>query len=248
MLVYDVNVDAQMSSKRLRFDAASFFPELTNNNMRGKPQIGLPTSLQNTEFLLPRGYIDRITSSEITNMYYLSPCDKYTDYEGDEIFLQPKAGSLYDFTVTTPPVPKGTYEVRFGFVENGQRDVAQMSFDGVTCGVPLNLTTAGTDPSIGWVLAGSDASDPFGYDNDKMMRNQGYMKGPDTYKHVTTGFTANVSSARLDPGCLRKILGIYTFSTAGTHTLTVTGLSGGQFMFDYVEFVPTSVIESEDVH
>ena len=52
MLVYSKDVDDMLSSKRLRFDAASFFPELTNNNMRGngltKPNLN---NLSNKEIL-----------------------------------------------------------------------------------------------------------------------------------------------------------------------------------------------------
>lgn len=251
MLEYSKEVDDELSGKRLRFDAASFFPELTNNDMRGTPMhpSAISTSvLSNWEYLLPRGYIDRITSSETTSMYYLSPNDKYCDYQGDEIFLDPGRGNLYDFTVITPVVPKGTYEVRFGYGQNGNRDVAQLYFDDAACGVPLNLTKPGTDVSIGWVLPGSDLSDPQGYENDKMMRNRGYMKGPASFKPVKNGYDGNIESSRLASGKLRKILGIYTFTEAGNHTLRVTGLSAGQFMFDYLEFVPTSVLESEDIY
>jgi hypothetical protein len=248
-LIFDMNVCAQLSSKRLRFDAASFLPELTNNTIRGLPMHGLTTALKNTEFLLPRGYIDRITSSAVTSMYYLSPNDKYSDYEGDEIFFSPGAGNLYDFTITTPSIPAGTYEVRLGYIANESKAVTQMYFDGVPApSTPVDFTQSAITPEIGWVLDGSDPGDPFGYENDKTMFNHGYMKGPDSYKHVTSGFTANVANVRLDPGCLRKIWGTFTFRTAGNHTLRVTGLSGGQFQIDYIEFVPTSALEAEDIH
>jgi len=66
MLVYSKKVDDQMSSKRLRFDSSSFFPELTNNNMRGsRYNQNVNTSQYNEQslnFMLPRGYLDRIKS------------------------------------------------------------------------------------------------------------------------------------------------------------------------------------------
>jgi hypothetical protein len=242
MLVYDVNVDAELSSKRLRFEASSFFPELTNNNMRG-----LGETLPNLQFRLPRGYIDRLSSSEQTVVSYLTPYYMYQDYEGDEIFLGSTTGNLYDFSIVTPPVPAGTYEVRFGYLTNGKRGVAQLYLDNVPAGVPLNLNTNATDVSIGYETPGSIPSDPFGFLNDKMMRNRGYMKAPADFKVPTTGWTYG-ENARYCNAALRKIMGTYTFRTAGNHILTVKGLSGGEFMFDYLEFVPTSALESEDIY
>ena len=242
MLVYDKNVDAELSSKRLRFEASSFFPELTNNNMRG-----LGETLPNLQFCLPRGYVDRITSSEQTVVCYLTPYYMYQDYEGDELYLASTSGNLYSFSVVTPPVPAGTYEVRFGYLTNGKRGVAQLYLDNAPCGVPLNLNTDASDPSIGYETPGSDPSDPFGFLNDKMMSNRGYMKGPADFKVPTTGWTYG-ENARYCNDALRKILGTYTFKTAGNHVLGVSGLSGGEFMLDYLEFIPTSAIESEDIY
>ncbi|MFV0472203.1 MAG: fasciclin domain-containing protein [Paludibacteraceae bacterium] len=251
MLVYSKEVETELSTKRLRFDAASFFPELTNNDMRGSryPQntdVNLYND-QSLHFQIPRGYIDRITSSEQTAVGYLPGYHKFQDYESDEIFLASTSGNLYDFSIITPPVPKGTYEVRFGYLSNGKRGVAQLYFDNVPAGVPLNLNTLATDVSIGYETPESVTSDPNGYENDKMMRNRGYMKGPANYKVITAGWTSG-KNARYSTAILRKILGTYQFNEDGHHTLSVKGLSGGEFMFDFLEFVPTSSLESEDIY
>ncbi|MHB9141729.1 MAG: fasciclin domain-containing protein [Paludibacter sp.] len=242
ILAYSKDVDNELSSKRLRFDAASFFPELTNNNMRGRG-----TTLPNLQFRLPRGYIDRISSSEQTVVSYLTPYYKYQDYEGDEIFLGATTGKLFDFSIVTPPVPAGTYEVRFGYLTNDKRGVTQLYFDNVPAGVPLNLNTRATDPSIGYETPHSVPADYDGYENDKMMRNRGYMKGPACFKVPTEGWSYG-ENARFSNQLLRKIMGTYTFTTAGNHVLTAKGLSGGEFMFDYLEFVPTSALENEDIY
>lgn len=250
MLVYSKAVETELSTKRLRFDAASFFPELTNNDFRGSRfnENSVPAlyNSQSLNVLLPRGYVERIQSSEQTVVGYLPGYHKFQDYQGDEIFLSAASGSLYDFTITLPPIPAGTYEVRFAYLTNGKRGVAQLYFDGVPAGVPLNLNNAATDPSIGFEKPGSVAADPYGFENDKMMRNRGYMKGPECYKVITEGWT--FFNARNSKDVLRKILGTYIFREAGHHTLTVKGLSGGEFMLDYMEFVPTSVLESEDIY
>lgn len=247
MLIYDLKVKEILSTKRLRFEASSFFPELTNNNMRGLPEHGLSTALKNTLFVIPRGYVDRISSSEQTQVGYLTPYAAYCDYQGDEIYLEATSGNLYDFSIITPPVPEGTYEIRFGYNTNGGRGVAQFYIDDVPCSVPLNLNINASDPSIGYELPGTNLADPYGYENDKMMRNRGYMKGPASYKAAST-LWGSAENARYASGSLRRIFGIYTFSKPVSHKLTVKGLSGGQFMFDYLEFVPTSSIETEDIY
>lgn len=249
MLVYSKKVDDQMSSKRLRFDSSSFFPELTNNNMRGSRYNQNVNTAQYGEqslnYMLPRGYIDRIKSSEQTVVGYLPGYHKFQNYESDEIFLNATSGKLYDFEIITPPIPAGTYEVRFGYLTNGKRGVAQLYFDNIPCGVPLNLNKNAAEN--GWELPGSLTDDPFGFENDKVMRNNGYMKGPACYKVITPGWTSG-ENARYSNAILRRILGTYTFSEAGHHLLTVKGLSGGEFMFDYMEFVPTSALEGEDIY
>ncbi len=249
ILAYSQDVDNELSTKRLRFDSSSFFPELTNNNMRGSRLKQNTVSEMYNEpslhFQLPRGYISRITSSEQTVVGYLAGYHKFQNYEGDEIFLNATSGKLYDFSIITPPIPAGTYEVRFGYLTNGKRGVAQLYFDGIPCGVPLNLNTLATEN--GWQLPGSIPDDPNGFENDKMMRNRGYMKGPACYKVITPGWTSG-ENARYSNAILRRILGQFNFPKAGHHVFYVKGLSGGEFMFDYMEFVPTSVLETEDIY
>lgn len=244
ILVYSTEVDAEISSKRLRFDFSSLFPELTNNNMRGRPSDDNNLLYRNS---LPKGYLERLQCTDQTVVCYSNAHDKLMNFEGDEVFLVVQNGKLYDFVVTTPPIPAGTYEVRFGYQSNGRRGVAQFYVDGMPTGVPINLNTLGTDPLIGYVLPGDDQDDAFGYLNDKMMRNGGYMKGPNSFKAVNESWYSG-SSARYNASNLRKMLGTYTFSESGHHKIAVKGLSGGQFQVDFIEFVPTSLLEQEDIN
>ena len=80
-----------------------------------------------------------------------------------------------------------------------------------------------------------------------MMRNRGYMKAPANFGTIDPVWF-NGGPARKEEGALRRILGIYTFSEASNHTFTVTGVKTGQFMFDYLEFVPLEVLEYEDIY
>jgi hypothetical protein len=239
ILAYSPKVERMLSSKRLRMDAASFFPELTNNNMR----VG-HASVSNLDelWLFPDNYIDRVKTSSNTMFQYFSADDRFLDYQGDEVFLS----GMYDFEVTTLPIPAGTYEVRFGYQPTGNRGAAQLYWDGVPTGIPLDLRLLADDPKVGYVTPGEDEEDPEGFENDKMMRNRGYMKAPACFKVINTAWYSGV--ARMSHSALRRILGIYTFPESGTHTFKVKAVRRGEFMFDYLEFVPLEVIEHEDIY
>lgn len=237
ILTYNTDVIAEISSKRLRYDAASFFPEFTNNNMRG---MGVETKLR---YIIPPGYTDRLWLSEGTTFYYYLPDPRLADYQGDEIFLM----GLYDFKITTPVVPEGTYEVRMGYQPNGGRGTAQLYWDGIPCGIPLDLRISANDPQIGYEEPGSNDSDPQGFENDKMMHNRGYMKGPASYRSNGEWYANSKVNARLSTEVLRRILGIYTFDSTSVHEFTVRGVQTGQFMLDYLEFVPLEIIEREGI-
>jgi len=246
ILIYDANVAAEFSSKRLRMDAASFFPEFTNNNMR----YYNPDKCRSWVF--PPDFIERLKCSESTRFCYLNAFGGYLDYEGDEIYLK----GMYDFYMITPPIPKGTWEIRFSYQPTGGRGAAQLYWDDYPCGIPLDLRLNANDPLIGYEEPGTNLED-FGYDalgnkiygveNDKMMRNRGYMKGPDTYKDIL-GWWYGKKVARQSNQSVRRILGVFTFDKSETHKFTVKAVREGQFMMDFLEFVPTEIIESEDIH
>ena len=73
------------------------------------------------------------------------------------------------------------------------------------------------------------------------------MKAPACFKVPVSGWSFG-ENARYSSNNLRRILGTFTFNAAGNHLLTVKGLSYGEFMLDYIEFVPVSVLESEDIY
>ncbi|MFT3751664.1 MAG: hypothetical protein QM800_01920 [Paludibacter sp.] len=246
-LCYDVNVLTELSGKRLRFDFAGIFPELTNNNMRGNGTVSSVSPSQNINYRIPRGYLSRMNTSEQTVVGYLTPYDKFQNYQGDEICVWANSGKLLDFTVTIPFIPVGTYEIRYGYLTNGRRGVIEMYLDGMPVGAPLNLNLQSSDPGIGYEAPHTVATDYEGYENDKVMRNHGYMKGPACYKVPKTGWSYG-ENARYSTQILRKIVGTFNFTSAGSHTFTVKGLSYSEFMCDFIEFVPVSLLDTEDIY
>ena len=236
ILTYNFDVASELSSKRLRMNIASFFPEITNNNMRGR---GINNT---TRVILPTGYVEGIWCSDETELQYYSADTRLGTYQSDE--FGSTAAGLYDIEITTLPIPAGTYEVRLSYQPNGNRGAAQLYFDGEPTGIPLDINITAGDPAIGYVLPGTDPTDPYGYENDKMMRNRGYMKGPASFR---LGSWYPAESARLSESYLRKILGIFYFEEAGPHTLRIKASRQGQLQMDFMEFVPTEIIEKEGI-
>jgi len=242
ILVYTAEVERMLSTKRIRMDVASFFPEFVNNNIRiGNSHIG--GGLFSEHWIIQNGFADRIWASATTSVRYFNSDDRFMDYQGDELWL----GGLYDFEITTPPIPPGTYEVRFGYQPTPLRGVAQLYWDGTPTGIPLDLSMLANDPDIGYQYPGTDPRDPEGFENDKAMRNRGYMKGPASYTVIAEWWYTG-ASARMSEDVLRRILGIYTFNEWSTHTFSVKAVKSGEFMFDYLEFVPLEVLEYEDIY
>ncbi len=241
ILAYDYDFRSSLASKRLRLDVSSFFPELTNNGFRGGSTKLLDNKLLNIIF--PASYFDRMTYEEYTKVMYLGPNERFCDYQGDEFFLK----GTYEFEIITPPIPKGTYEVRFGYQPTNNRGVAQLYWDSKPIGIPLDMTIDATDPKIGWVEDGSETDDPYGYENDKMMRNRGYMKGPASFRNEDkTWYTG--ANARLCIKVLRRILGRFDFEETTNHKFRVKAVKEGECMLDYLEFVPAEILEYEDIY
>ncbi|MDP4277783.1 MAG: hypothetical protein Q8914_09135 [Bacteroidota bacterium] len=247
-VIYSKDVMTAISSKRLRLDMSSFFPELATNNMRGNNPAGVAATRGKTHaYLLPVGYLDGLTYSTDTRTTYLGACVAYEDFQGDEFNFKGK----YDVSIKTLSVPAGTYEVRLGYQPSAYRGKALFYLDDVVCGDTVNLSLYATDPEIGWVMPGSDATDPYGYENDKLLRSHGYMKAPSSYYCAGHWYGYNAATARLSPYSLRKIIGTFVFDKPGKHTLRVVNVGRASsallLMMDYLEFVPTSVIPSEGI-
>lgn len=251
-LVYSKNVVSNIASNRIRMDAASFFPEFASNNMRGNnPSEGRYTAHR---YIIPKGFCEGLTFTPTTRITYLNQTEIYEDWQGDEIFVE----QSYNLTMVTPPIPAGTYEVRMGYQPTDYRGIAQLYWDNVPCGIPLNLSLLANNPEVGWVEPGKgpvdaygNQTDPYGFENDKMMHNRGYLKGPCSYNCYRNIYNYTAKNARFSNYSLRRILGTYTFNKAQKHTFSVIGLgsttSRVEFMLDYLEFVPTELLEKEGI-
>ncbi|MDR0714942.1 MAG: fasciclin domain-containing protein [Bacteroidales bacterium] len=242
ILVYNDKVKTMLLNTRIRIDAASLHPELMTNGIRyenGDNPAGV-TGAENY-YNIPDGYLKNVEfSSSNTNLYYLqgnkSANNYWMNYQADEMM----ATGQFDFTMRFPPVPAGTYEIRFGYTANGARGILQFYVDGTPQGIPLNMKIGAADARIGWVSDASTLDD--GIENDKMMRNRGYMKGG-------TSYMGGDVSARGRENALRRIICTESWDYDGPHYLRFKSVAEDtqyQFMIDYFEFVPKNVYEKPD--
>lgn len=247
-----------LSSERIRIDFTTMFPEFLSNDIRG-----------NKAAYFPQGYFKNLMNESVdTKLYYMQEgFDGATwgwkDYQGDEFAVS----GQYDFVVKLPRVPKdGTYELRLGCSNNGERGMVQI-YLGTT---PDNLLPIGLPidqrevpdviPGNPWV-----ADKDVNYDkttcleNDRNLRNQGYMKGPQ-YFHQNGNSKGgepvrNIRGAgTVDAAALRRILTAQTFYANQDYylrfKLAIPDYATSRLFLDYIEFVPSSVYngtEPEDI-
>jgi uncharacterized surface protein with fasciclin (FAS1) repeats len=229
-------------NERMRFDIASLQPELSSNN------------IWQTDYAeIPIDYCKGIKT-------YVGDCSgEYSvntgDYMGDYLMTYID----FDYELLLPPVPPRTYEIRISVTSLGldykyDRTTAkfQVYFDGKLCCDPLSMSIVSDDPDVNWV-ADSETYDN-GVENDKHMRNLGWMKAPDVYTRIGTGIPA-----RDDPTRLRKIIHRQYLSD-DEHWLrlryfpptTVVKVNYNALLVDYIELVPLHIVSDpnkpEDRH
>lgn len=230
ILVYDETVMQQdVLHKRIRVDAYAIPSALTNNNIRWK-NVGQSYTIS------PELCGESFTFNPAVKII-LWATNGWDDYQGDEISIR----GWYDFTLRLPPVPAGTWEVRFGYNAVPWRGIAQLFIDGQIQGIPVDLSINGDDPRVGWIA--DDKTPDNGVENDKMMRNRGYMKsGADiineSYKNILRNSTND----------LRVIVGTFTWGEYDYHYFRAKNVEreDGEFHLDFIELVPVSFLDDED--
>ncbi|MBR1499600.1 MAG: fasciclin domain-containing protein [Bacteroidaceae bacterium] len=182
---YNDEVRNDLQRNRIRFDGMSLFPEAMNNDIRLKKATGEDSKhvyIPNT--VRTYNYFENMQQNADMNfVYYNAWNDDWCNLHRDEM----KAVGRFDVTFKLPPVPRrGTYEVRYKVLANGNRGIAQIYFGNnpdqlPVTGIPLDLTkdcrNALTAQEVGWVVDDPNDDDS-NAEHDKNMRNNGYMKGP----------------------------------------------------------------------
>ncbi|MGN1213697.1 MAG: fasciclin domain-containing protein [Bacteroidaceae bacterium] len=251
ILVYDDDVPNVVLNERLRWDVASLLPELMTNGYRLRQDNGY--------WPFPTGYFSTITFTDDCKFRYLPYYSSTVDnYQGDEFNVR----GQYDMTLRLPPVPyRGTWEFRIAAPVNASFGMAQI-YIGTNpknlqpVGLPLDLRLAQTNPTIGWEQDTDDWD--HNYENDKVMRNHGYMKPPYHDGIKKSGGTVITESMRNTTTYannlrLRKIVCTGTFDPDEVWYIRVKSVMENtnlSFLLDYLEFCPKWVYsgsEAEDI-
>lgn len=259
--------------KRIRMDFTTFFPEMWNNDLTFS---GAGISAGNMGHAIPRGYLAKVSYEDKPDvvMNYWLRYGGHSYLFGDMFMMKGRC----NVDIEIGPVPSGSYEVRIGYHPRAEGfvnayGVVQYYLDGEPCGIPLDQSKNAKDPALGfvqswfylyggieqnpirsdaWGLTGMTEDDYWGYENDKAMHNQGYMKAPDSY--VSTELAngdlnpIHAGTARNDGYALRRVLKLVSWPTTTTHVLRISNLMERPFDVDYIEFVPTDLLEDEDTH
>ncbi len=236
ILVYnEEEMAGNVLNERMRWDFASWFPELTNNNIRWFDYKGQTVDV----FHIPNGYLSRAKyrSSQSDN-FYLSGRDGWYNYQGDEML----ASALFDIEYLMPSVPPGTYEMRIGYSRYPNRSVVQFYIDGKPAGIPVDLRLINdTEEFIGFIPDSQFNGDEQAIaENDKEMHNRNWMKAPASFKVASGKETREISTP------MRYVLGMFTL-TKGDHWFRMKNVRDDgdlstQGQHDYFEIVPKAVI------
>lgn len=263
VLAYKETVPNKVLNERLRFEFMSLFDESMTNRYRGYTGADLKSFFGRTDrnitaVRIPEGYFENmvIYNGDASRVYYLTKdqangnygYDCWNDYQGDELYCK----GAYDFAIKLPPVPKdGTYELRFGYVNNGLRTIVQFylghSSDRSTmtpCDIPLDQNIDLKSTTVGWTDPNTDGDN--GAAVDKAMHNRGWMRGPNYFsnKKYGEGSTARFKSDGGQHHIRRVVTKQYFKQGEENWFRCKTAMpenTEAEFELDYIELVPVSV-------
>lgn len=263
VLAYKETVPNKVLNERLRFEFMSLFDESMTNRYRGYTGADLKSFFGRTDrditaVRIPEGYFENmvIYNGDASRVYYLTKdqangnygYDCWNDYQGDELYCK----GAYDFAIKLPPVPKdGTYELRFGYVNNGLRTIVQFylghSSDRSTmtpCDIPLDQNVDLKSTTVGWTDPNTDGDN--GAAVDKAMHNRGWMRGPNYFsnKKYGEGSTARFKSDGGQHHIRRVVTKRYFKQGEENWFRCKTAMpenTEAEFELDYIELVPVNV-------
>ena len=229
ILVYNEDeMVGNILNERMRFDMSTLIPELQCNKMRYyAPQ-------NHALYFVGENFSKNIKFHMSRPLLYRPGLDFYLgDFMGTDYGL--------DCSFRLPNVPPRTYEIRLAY----QTGIIQTYIDGKVTGIPIDFSKF-ESAEIGYVP--DEETEDNGVENDKQMRNRGWMKSPDSY--YVFKYNGYVPARNTD-GMLRRIL-TTKYLDSGEHWLRIKCLSDSPFHLDYIEIVPLNIINDplkpEDRH
>ncbi len=262
----------EVFNERLRFDTSTLSPDFMNSGARGHYTKYLnyengkyggqdfTNNATNKAHCLgfKAGYVKNFEYTDATHLHVRPRVLTFWSYQGDEITIK----GIFDFKVKLPPVPAGTYEVRFmtciGFASRGiiqayfgESRNGEMPTEWIPQGIPFDMRPNGDDPMIGWKPDSEigDAAEIAAF--DKQLHNRGWMRGPHSYYASTdyaNGIRANTSFCN-NAGTMRKIIGTFESDGKSDYYMRVQqkmNSKDNEMNFDFIELCPRSVYNDDN--
>lgn len=251
IVAFTPEVRDQVQNMRIRMDFSTIFPELMTHDIRlnGDPMkednnaVADDAFKNGRNYYFPMGYLDGVTFRGNCYFIYRRPHLSYYVYCGDEMNLF----GDYDFEFRLPPVPySGEWQIRLGYSITQTRGVAQVYFDDVPQGIPLDMRkqldhetimgTAFSEKSYTEMTAEERAED------QKALKNKGYYRGP-----AGGYFSTGLSEFETQATVARRVLCQVYIDNKEDHYLRIRCASksktgnNNEFMMDFLELVPKSV-------
>ena len=248
---YNDETRNNLQRHRIRFDGMSLFPEAMNNDIRLKKaseerykHVYIPNTVR------AYNYFENMQQNRDMNfVYYNAWNDDWCNLQRDEM----KAVGRFEVMFKLPPVPRrGTYEVRYKVLANGNRGVAQIYFGSnpdklPVTGIPIDLTLDCRNEldarKVGWERD-SQTDDDINAENDKKMRNNGYMKGPKS-------IDSNDGTERdyNDRENIRHIFVRQTLDPSETYYIKLKSVLDSdrkEFYMDFIEYVAKEIYDNPE--
>lgn len=248
-LSYNDNVRDLMQRNRIRFDGMSMCPEFMNNDIRKKEA----TEERYQHVYIPSPAIYPYTENMMLNeeckfVYYNAWDYDWCNLYADEM----KAVGRFEITFKLPPVPRrGTYELRYRVLANGNRGIGQIYFGDdlnnlPVSDIPMDLTVTCQGRNTGWEDDTDD--DDYNAEIDKRMRNNRLMKGEKSI--CRNGNTASTARHFYNREIIRHIIVRQTLDPDKTYYLKIKSVLDSdrkEFYMDNLEFVAKEIYDNPDV-
>lgn len=245
-LSYNDDVRDNLAKQRLRFDGMTLFPEAMNNEIRLKQS----SDPKNQDVYIPctsiYNYFENMQMNNTTTFIYLNAWGyDWCNLHSDEM----KAKGRFELTFKLPPVPRrGTYELRYDVLPNGDRGIQQFFFGDdpdrmAAAGIPVDLMKGISTMNVGWERDGDD--EDYNIEVDKRLRNNGVMKGAKTV--TADGSSGDIERNRTSN--LRYIILRQTLDPDKTYYMKVKSVLDSEekeFYMDYMEFCPKEVYDNPE--
>ena len=259
MLVYDKSVPRGVLNERMRFNCTTLMPELITNGWQQYSCGELPfDDFDSKEICIPLDYSNNVrfpkesqlhqddntrTNTTSVVMAYL-PHGPYSSYQGDGLAV---SGNTFEVSIKLPPVPTGTYEIRWPYTPAEDGGIYQFYLNDIPMGIPHDFRM-NADDQINWSYGLED--EDRGASADKILRNSGYMRGPYSYcGHDGQGWS-EINNCRIggyDSKARRAIIASNYLLNGEDNWLRIKSVTDSGFLLiDYIELCPASVYGNKD--